>query len=205
MNTFWLLDICDGSQIKRKQDTNVDFRYKNLIPQTGPLICYRLSDRFWEIKKIWTFFERNLNTKHHPTEWLSIQYEQLWAGPFQTFSPSWHIALNVGNVTVPAVLLRPLLYRSCYNFLRKPLGIVQQNRIDPCRVLFGPNLWENKNRFLSSLSLPAIRFLRWAGVLSRLAALGLHASHDINNVAFVCKHKRERYKNGVGFPSVGSF
>lgn len=68
MNTFWLLDICDGSQIKRKQDTNVDFRYKNLIPQTGPLICYRLSDRFWEIKK----YELFLAQFKHQAVCLSI-------------------------------------------------------------------------------------------------------------------------------------
>ncbi|MEQ2182370.1 hypothetical protein GOODEAATRI_021677 [Goodea atripinnis] len=43
--------------------------------------------------------------------------------------PSWNITLDVGDVTVAAVHLHPLLHGPSHNFLRQPLSVFQEHRV----------------------------------------------------------------------------
>ena len=93
---------------------------------------------------------------------------------------SWHVTLNVRDVTVAAVHLHPLLHGPGHDLLGEPLGVLQQHRADLRRA----HLRVDQVGLLAPGSTD--RLLCGVCILGpRVTPLGFDAPHALGDVALV--------------------
>lgn len=125
--------------------------------------------------------------------------DQSWAWPFclTHLSLSWYVTLDVGDVTVTAVYLHPLLNRPGHDLLRESLCVLQEHRVDLRTVVRCSHLRMNQVGPLAPRPLTfAVHLL--CGVCILVAPLGFDAPHTLEDVALIgCEQWETGYGNNI--------